>query len=73
MPDGSTLPEAAGNALYNEQLRLGKAVDIVAAPAQRATLILASKATDLPKEFTRVAVYPNGGGLAVEALPSGAG
>lgn len=73
MPDGSTLDEAAGNALYNEGVRLNNAVDIVASPAQRASLILISKSTDLPKEFTRVAVNPNGIGTPIEALPSGAG
>ncbi|MFE4197265.1 hypothetical protein ACFRJ9_15485 [Paenarthrobacter sp. NPDC056912] len=73
MRDGSTVDEATGNALYNEGVRLNNAVDIVASPAQRANLILISKSTDLPKEFTRVAVNPSGMGNPVEALPSGAG
>lgn len=73
MPDGTTVDEATGRALYNEKVRLDSIFDISAAPAQRANLILISKSADLPKEFTRVAVNPNGMGFPIEALPSGAG
>ncbi|MEI2278994.1 hypothetical protein OHC50_16135 [Paenarthrobacter ilicis] len=73
MPDGSTLDEATGTALYNEGVRLNNAIDIIASPAQRANLVLISKSTSLPKQFTRVAVNPNGMGNPIEAVPSGAG
>jgi hypothetical protein len=73
MPDGSILDEATGSALNNEEVRLNNAIDIVASPAQRANIILISKSTDLPKEFTRVAVAPSGMGYPIDALPSGAG
>lgn len=71
--DGSTLDEKTGTALYNEGVALNNAIDIVASPAQRANIVLISKATDLPKEFTRVAVSPSGMGTPIEAVPSGAG
>lgn len=60
MPNGTVLDDATGNALYNQGVELNNANNSGADIGARKTMVLASKSTGLPSEFTRVAVMPSG-------------
>ncbi|WP_420178535.1 hypothetical protein [Paenarthrobacter sp. TA1.8] len=73
LPDGTALDEAAGRSLNDQEVELHNSLLDDVAPAEHASIVLVSESPELPKEFTRVAVNPNGAGEQVEALPTSAG
>lgn len=69
LPDGTRLPREQGFDLYNQSIDLHNEHLHGASPAERKTMILVHEGDDLPDEFTRVAVWPNGAFEEVEAYP----
>jgi hypothetical protein len=67
---GAVLDDATGQALSNEGNDLQNTNLNGADIGARKTLVLASKSTDLPSEFTRVAVMPSGAFGEEEATPA---
>lgn len=71
MPDGTKLSEAKGESLNSRGIDLHNEHLDGVDPAERGTIIMLSEDTDLPSEFTRVAVQPSGGmNEAEEAFPA---
>lgn len=70
LPDGTRLPRERGSELYSRSIDLHNEYLHGASPAERKTMVLVYEGDDLPDEFTRVAVWPNGAGEEVEALPT---
>lgn len=71
LPNGKVLDDASGTPLSRQATELYNANIDDADVAERRTIILASTDTDLPAEFTRVAVQPSGGmGDEEEATPA---
>lgn len=70
LPDGEVLDDELGFELSERNTDLHNEYLDGASPAERKTMILVHEGDDLPDEFTRVAVWPNGAGEEVEALPT---
>lgn len=71
LPDGTKMESTAGEALYSRGSDLSNEYLDGIDAAERGPMVLASKASKLPNEFTRVAVHPSGGmNEAEEALPA---
>jgi len=70
LPSGKVLDAATGDALSREATEVHNKHIGDAEKGAKTTIVLASSNATLPKEFTRVAVQPSGGGEGEEATPA---
>lgn len=69
LPDGTRLPQEEGSDLHSQSIDLHNEYLHGVDAAARDTMVLVYEGDDLPTEFTRVAVWPNGAFEEAEAYP----
>jgi hypothetical protein len=69
LPNGTRLDREQGSELYSQSIDLHNEHLHGTSAAERKTMILVYDGDDLPDEFTRVAVFPNGATEEVDAYP----